>query len=92
MNDGRQPAVENPLTLSRLQEQVLGQQYAEAGESLAVPTALSTNTWTHLAPTGTLPEQIHPNNFKLGEGGVVTVGPIDSITSNHYRAGDNQPN
>ena len=64
----------------QLREHVLNHQQLEH-EAGGVPTGQSTNNWAHLMPSGGLPDQIHPNNFRLGEGGVVTVGPIDSITS-----------
>lgn len=64
-----------------LQEQVLNHQLLDHPDQFGVPTGQSTNTWAHLMPQGGIPDQIHPSHLKLGEGGVVTVGPIDSVTS-----------
>jgi len=44
-----------------------------------------------MMPTANIPEQIHPynSNLMMGEGGVVTVGPIDSNTTYQHMTYEN---
>ena len=42
----------------------------------------NTNTWSQLANPQNLPEQIHHGNLIIGEGGLVTVGQMDSTMHN----------